>query len=154
LIPSATLQNQLPASGSIFDHHQLIQTIDLLNLNSYNTSRTDEPSQPINPIHFGGSAMRIRTLLAISCFLIVLPAAPALDWTAARAASIEVPRISTEQANQMRGDPDVIFIDVRTAKSWWRSTAKITHAIREEPDAVVQWAPKYGKNKTLILYCA
>ena len=98
--------------------------------------------------------MNIRTLFAISGFLIVLPTASALNWTAAHAASVEVPRISIEQANQMHGNPDVIFIDVRTAKSWWRSTAKIARAIREEPDAVEHWAPKYDKNKTLILYCA
>ncbi|MGD9055542.1 MAG: hypothetical protein PVJ41_13245 [Desulfobacterales bacterium] len=98
--------------------------------------------------------MNIRTLLAISGFLIVLPAASALNWTAAGAASSEVPRISIEHANQVHGNPDVIFIDVRTAKSWWRSTAKIARAIREEPNAIEQWATKYGKNKTLILYCA
>ena len=97
--------------------------------------------------------MNIRMFIAISAFLIVLPYAPAPNRTAARAASIEVPRISTERAMRMHGSPDVIFIDVRTAKAWWRSTAKIARATREEPDAVGQWAPKYGKNKTLILYC-
>ena len=98
--------------------------------------------------------MNIRTRLAISGFLISLSAASALNWNAAGAASIEVPRISIQQANQVHGNSDVIFIDVRTAKSWWRSTAKISHAIREEPGAVAQWAPKYDKNKILVLYCA
>ncbi|MBW2435052.1 MAG: hypothetical protein JRF36_15700 [Deltaproteobacteria bacterium] len=98
--------------------------------------------------------MNIRTRLAISAFLISLSAASALNWTAAGAASFKVPRISIQQANQLHGNSDVIFIDVRTAKSWWRSTAKISRAIREEPNAVAQWAPKYDKNKTLILYCA
>lgn len=98
--------------------------------------------------------MNIRTVLAISGFLIALPAASVLNWTAAGAASIEVPRISIDQANRVHGNPDVIFIDVRTAKSWWRSTTKIARAIREKPNAVEQWAPKYGKTKTLILYCA
>jgi rhodanese-related sulfurtransferase len=65
-----------------------------------------------------------------------------------------VPRISIQEANQVHGNSNVIFIDVRTAKSWWRSSAKIPDAIREQPDAVEQWAPKYDKNKTLILYCA
>ena len=98
--------------------------------------------------------MKIRTLLAISGFLIALSAAPALDRTAPGAASIEVPRISIEQANRVHCNPDVIFIDVRKAKSWWRSTAKIARAIREAPDAVEQWAAKYDKDQTLILYCA
>ena len=98
--------------------------------------------------------MNIRTLFAITGFMIALPAATVLNWTAAGAASIEVPRISIDQANRMHGNPGVLFIDVRTAKSWWRSTAKIAHAIREEPNTVDQWATKYDKNKTLILYCA
>ena len=98
--------------------------------------------------------MNIRTLLAISGLLIVLPAISAFNWTTAGTVSIEVPRISIEQAKLLHGNPDVVFIDVRTAKSWWRSTAKIARAIREEPNAVKHWAPKYGKDKTLILYCA
>ena len=98
--------------------------------------------------------MNIRTLIAISGLLIILPCASARDGTLADAASIEVPRIAIEQARRMHGSPDVIFIDVRTAKSWWRSTAKIARAIREEPDAVGLWSSKYGKNKILILYCA
>ena len=98
--------------------------------------------------------MNIRMLIAITGLMIVLPIATVLNWTAAGAASIEVPRISIDQANRMHGNPGVLFIDVRTAKSWWLSTAKIAHAIREEPNTVDQWATKYDKNKTLRMYCA
>lgn len=98
--------------------------------------------------------MKTRMLFVVSCFLFALTAASALNRTAATAASTGIPRISIEQANQVYGNPDVIFIDVRTAASWWRSTSKIAQAIREDPKAVAQWAPKYAKSKTLILYCA
>ena len=98
--------------------------------------------------------MNFRMLLATSNFLIVLSAASASNWTAAEAASTHVPRISAEKANQIHGNSGVIFIDVRKAKAWWRSTLKIARAIREEPSAIQQWAPKYDKSKTLILYCA
>lgn len=70
------------------------------------------------------------------------------------AASMEVPRISVEQTNEMLGRPDVVIIDVRTAKTWWKSTTKILHAAREEAGSVEKWAEKYPKYKTLILYCS
>ncbi len=73
---------------------------------------------------------------------------------AASAASVEVPRISVEQAKQMLANPDVVFIDVRTAKSWWRSPTKIENAVREELGALKQWEKKYAKHKTLIFYCS
>ena len=75
-------------------------------------------------------------------------------WTETVEGSIEVPRISIEAAKKIINNPDVIFIDLRTAKSWWRSSTKIPNAVREEPGAVKQWAAKYTKDKTLILYCA
>ena len=116
-------------------------------------AQIDGSTQPRFTVPIPGSAMNIRALIAISIFLIALPAAAVLNRTAAGTAPIEVPRISIEQANRMHGNPDVIFIDVRTARSWWRSTSKIARAIREEPAAVEQWAPKYSKNNIFILYC-
>jgi hypothetical protein len=46
----------------------------------------------------------------------------------------------------------VVIIDVRTAKTWWRSRKKILNAVREEIGSVKQWAGKYPKDKTLIFY--
>ena len=66
----------------------------------------------------------------------------------------EVPRISVHQVKQILGHPDVVIIDVRTAKTWWRSPTKIVNAVREELDSVEQWAAKYAKDKTLIFYCS
>lgn len=97
--------------------------------------------------------MIIRIFFAITGFLIALPVVISFSCPAAATTSVEVPRISIEQAKQMLGSPDVIFIDVRTPKTWWRSATKITHAVREEPGAVKQWAPKYVRDITLIIYC-
>ena len=97
--------------------------------------------------------MFIRHLRPFEGILFALAALFWLNPTAVEAATVEVPRISVEQANQLLNSPDVIFIDVRSPKSWWRSTEKIARAIREEPDAVKQWAAKYTGDKTLIFYC-
>ena len=96
--------------------------------------------------------MPIQNSLGIACF-IILHLYTFASWpTAASAASIEVPRISIEQTRQMLTDPEVVIIDVRTAKAWWKSPTKILNAVREELGSVEQWADKYSKDKTLVLY--
>jgi len=87
-------------------------------------------------------------------FLFGLLAAIAVWLGVTSSASVEVPRISVEKTKALLGSPDVIIIDVRTAKTWWRSPTKILGAVREEPGAVEKWAGKYPKDKTLILYCS
>ena len=64
-----------------------------------------------------------------------------------------VPRISVADAEKQMDNPDVVIIDVRKKKSWWRSTTKIHGAVREDPSEVSQWIEKYSKTSTLILYC-
>ena len=73
-------------------------------------------------------------------------------FTVAAAASIEVPRISVEQTKQILDHPEVVIIDVRTAKTWWKSRTKILNAVREDLGSLKQWAQKYPKDKTLIFY--
>jgi len=68
--------------------------------------------------------------------------------------SIEVPRISIERTRQMLADPDVVIVDVRTPKTWWRSPKKIATAVRMDLDSMEQWAEKYAKDKTMIFYCS
>jgi hypothetical protein len=96
--------------------------------------------------------MPIRNPFGIAGFIILLAVGIASCSTTALAASIEVPRISVEQTKQMFADPEVVIIDVRTAKTWWRSPTKILNAVREELGSVEQWAGKYPKDKTLIFY--
>ena len=96
--------------------------------------------------------MQIRNLFGVASFIIAPLAVLASCVTVATAASIEVPRVSVEQTKQMLDHPEVVIIDVRTAKTWWKSRTKILNAVREDLGSLKQWAQKYPKDKTLIFY--
>ena len=96
--------------------------------------------------------MQIRNPVGIAGFIILLLVVIASFFRVASAASVEVPRISIAQTKKMLTDPGVVIIDVRTAKTWWKSPTKILNAVREELGSVEQWAGKYPKEKTLIFY--
>ena len=96
--------------------------------------------------------MQIRILYGIAGFIIAPLAVIVSCFTVANAASIEVPRISVEQTKDMLDNPEVVIIDVRTAKTWWSSRTKILNAVREEPGSLKQWAARYPQDKTLIFY--
>jgi len=66
----------------------------------------------------------------------------------------DVPQISAERVKQMMGRPETVIIDVRRFRSWWQSSKKIAHAVREDPSRVDKWAQKYSKDATLIFYCS
>ena len=93
-----------------------------------------------------------RNSVPLAVLITALMAGIFLCRTMASAASIEVPRISIERTKEMLADPDVVIIDVRTAKTWWRSPSKIENAVREEPGSLERWAETYPKDKTLIFY--
>jgi hypothetical protein len=97
--------------------------------------------------------MIMRNPVAAAVLIIALMAGILLCRTTASGASIEVPRISIERTQKMLADPDVVIVDVRTAKTWWRSSSKIQNAVREEPGSPERWEGKYPKGKTLIFYC-
>jgi hypothetical protein len=63
-----------------------------------------------------------------------------------------VPGISVDRVKQLLNNSDVIIIDVRKYRNWWRSSKKILSAVRENPFKVDQWAQKYPKDKSLIFY--
>ncbi len=70
-------------------------------------------------------------------------------------ASEKVPRMSKEQLKEMAGKPDVFILDVRSSSDWGKDQKKILGAIREDPNKPTKsWAEKYGKDKTIVLYCA
>ena len=96
--------------------------------------------------------MQNRKPFGVAVFIMAPLVVIASCFSLASAASIEVPRISVEQTKQMLDNPEVIIIDVRTTKTWWRSGTKILNAVREELDSIKQWAGKYPKDKTLIFY--
>ena len=90
---------------------------------------------------------RMRELAAILSFgVILLLCSPAL--------SQEVSRITKEELKEMLGKPDVVVVDVRAGSDWKSSTMKIKGAVREEPDEIDSWMNKYGKDNTLVFYCA
>ena len=95
----------------------------------------------------------MRNSIAAAGLIIALMAGILFYRSAASADSIEVPRISIERVRQMLADPDVVIIDVRTAKTWWRSPSKIENAVREDPGSLEHWAENYPKDKSLIFYC-
>ena len=67
----------------------------------------------------------------------------------------KIPRMTKEQLKEMLGQPEVIVLDVRAAGDWGKAQRKIQGAVREDPDkATKTWAEKYGKDKTIVLYCA
>ena len=85
----------------------------------------------------------------------VLVAFWAFHCTPGAAGRAEAPRITKEELRARMGDPDLVILDVRTGGDWEDSDLKIKGAIREDPQKDTQsWANKYGKDKTLVLYCS
>jgi rhodanese-related sulfurtransferase len=54
----------------------------------------------------------------------------------------------------MLDNPDLVLLDVRTGKDWTGSEEKIKGALREDPGKLDEWADKFDKGKTVVLYCA
>lgn len=65
----------------------------------------------------------------------------------------EIRRVSKEEVKELIGKPGVALIDVRYYDSWEKTDTKIAGAVREHPNEIGSWAPKYDKNSTIILYC-
>jgi len=61
--------------------------------------------------------------------------------------------MTKEELKAMLGSPNLVVIDVRYGKDWTDSDLKIKGAVREDPRAIVSWANKYPKDKTLVFYC-
>ncbi len=87
----------------------------------------------------------------IACLIIFLVSCFACE---SNAVDDEPAAVSIQQVGAMLEKPEVVIIDVRKPRNWWRSTKKILHAVREDPFEVDNWAEKYAKDKTLIFYCA
>jgi rhodanese-related sulfurtransferase len=66
----------------------------------------------------------------------------------------EAKRMTKEELKAMLDSPDLVVMDVRTGRDWTGSDQKIKGALREDPRKVDDWAAKYGKGKTIVLYCA
>ncbi len=75
-----------------------------------------------------------------------------LGFTWSCAAAQDVPRLDKVTLKAWLSDPQVIIVDVRTAKDWDGSTKKIKGAVRQDPkDFDPNTLPK---GKKIVLYCA
>jgi rhodanese-related sulfurtransferase len=92
---------------------------------------------------------RRRLIVFVTVFLL-------LGMSAALSqAADEVPRMTIEKLKEMLGSPDLIILDVRAVMDWGLSKNKIQGALRQDPTMRArEWADKYGKDKTIVLYCA
>lgn len=98
------------------------------------------------------SLIRLKNLLGlISAALLLLFYAIPVSFGAD--GPLDIPKLSVNEIKRSLGNPDMIIIDVRRTRIWWRSGNKILTAIRENPSRVSQWAGKYPKDKTLVFYC-
>lgn len=77
-----------------------------------------------------------------------------VSLVSAATAAGDVPRMSTDELKAMLGNPDVIILDVRTDSDWAGSDFRIPGAVRETKGDFKNWADKYPRDKTLVLYCA
>jgi len=96
------------------------------------------------------SSIWIRLCLIIAVLGLLL-----LGYSRVSASEIKVPRITKEEVKSMLGEPDVIILDVRSAKDWRDSEWKIKGAVREERKGEISdWMDKHPKGKTFVLYCS
>ncbi len=68
--------------------------------------------------------------------------------------AFDVPRMSSEDLRDKLGQEGLVVVDVRTGRDWKSSEFKIKGAVRAETTEIVKWASAYGKDTTLVLYCA
>ncbi len=59
-----------------------------------------------------------------------------------------------EELKAMIDSPDLVVLDIHQGKDWTSSEHKIQGAVRENPGKPDEWAAKYDKEKTVVLYCA
>lgn len=62
-----------------------------------------------------------------------------------------VARISKEQ---LGSSPQIVVLDVRQPFHWSESGEQIAGAFREDPHDVKDWAPRYGPEVPIVVYCA
>jgi len=66
----------------------------------------------------------------------------------------EVKKITKEDLKPLLEDTAVVVVDVRIQGHLDGTKSKIKGAVREDPNQVEAWMGKYGKDKTLVFYCA
>ncbi len=95
-----------------------------------------------------------KTLVLLSALCAVLFVGMSGCAAVTQIATRDVPRMPIEELKARLNDPALVLIDVRAAADWEGSMTKIKGALREDDEKVAQWASKYSKDKTIVLYCA
>ena len=85
--------------------------------------------------------------------LVVLAAGVFLTAAGPGGGTEMVPRMTVDELNAQLYNPGLVLLDVRSPADWDRSDMKIAGALREEPGRFKEWAGKYPRDKTLVLYC-
>jgi hypothetical protein len=66
----------------------------------------------------------------------------------------DVPRITKEELKKKLCTSELSLLDVRTVRSWDKSTQKIKCSKRVDPDNISSWVGTLPKDQELVLYCA
>lgn len=91
--------------------------------------------------------MNRKWLAGIAFFAVFM-----VTWQLCNAGENEL--MTKDELKSLLGNPDVIVLDVRTGGDYRSSPIKIQGALRENPIDVNNWAAKYSKDKTIVLYCS
>ena len=60
--------------------------------------------------------------------------------------------MTREELKTLLGSPEVVILDVRLGGR--NAPERIKGSVFEDPENVSDWAPKYLKDKTIVLYCS
>lgn len=93
--------------------------------------------------------MKKLWIIGISAFILAIAASSFSSYAAE-----EVKKITKEELKPLLGNAAVVVVDVRIQSHEDGSSSKIKGAVREDPNQVEAWMGKYGKDKTLVFYCA
>ena len=92
--------------------------------------------------------------MSLRCLRLTMAASTWALLMVASAAAQEVPRMTPQELASRLGNPDLVVLDVRAEADWRASDSKVQGALREDPRRVGNWAARYSKLKTIVLYCA
>ena len=95
-----------------------------------------------------------KTLVLFSALCAILFVGMSGCATVTEISTRDVPRMPIEELKARLNDPTLVLIDVRADGDWEGSAIKIKGALREDDEKVAEWASKYSKDKTIVLYCA
>lgn len=84
----------------------------------------------------------------VSLLLFILLAGPSTVFSAG------VGVMDKDELKAIIDSPELVLLDVRTGKDWSSSEFKIKGAVRLGGGGVDKAIKSYGKDKTIVLYCA